>query len=182
MASQALHIAAASVWIGGLVMLAVFLLPRRAGGTLAQVLPRWSRTAAVAVPLLALSGAYQAWREVGTPPALPGTTYGRLLLTKLALFGVLLALGWLGRRWIIRRSRPVVHAAVDTQVAAAAAVQPSGPDEVRTLRRRVGAEILLGAAVLVVTSVLVAAAPARSSYGRRSTRPSRRGLSPCAWR
>ncbi|HMA47915.1 MAG TPA: hypothetical protein VKP11_12090 [Frankiaceae bacterium] len=88
-----------------------------------------------------------------------------MLLAKLALFAVLLALGWLGRRWIVRRFRPVVHAAVDTQVAAAAAAPPPGPEEVRTLRRRVGAEILLGAAVLLVPSVLVAAAPARSSYG-----------------
>ncbi|HMA47916.1 MAG TPA: copper resistance protein CopC, partial [Frankiaceae bacterium] len=67
-------VAAASVWIGGLAMLAVFLLRPRAAGTLAQVLPRWSRTAVSAVAALALSGAYQAWREVGTPPALPATT------------------------------------------------------------------------------------------------------------
>lgn len=183
--ADALHIGAASVWLGGLVMLAAALLWKRQPGELAEVLPRWSRTAMVAVVVLVASGTYQTWREVGTLPALWGTHYGVLLLYKWLGFALLLALGNAGRVWIRRRVAPpslVAHAATsldavpvgsdggggagDGGTGAGAPGEPSA-DDVRRLRRSVGLEVLIGAGVLVVTALLVNTVPGRQAYAPR---------------
>ena len=129
-ASMTLHMAAMAVWLGGLAVLAAFLLvPVRAAGAgsapggpdegpvpperaaeLARVLPRWSTTAMAAVVVIVLSGAYQTWREVRALGALIDTTYGRLLLYKLWFVLGALALGLLAQRWVRRQYRPVVRA------------------------------------------------------------------------
>ena len=102
----AIHLAAASVWLGGLVVLGSALLPTSVdAATLADlgaVLPRWSRTALSAVAALVLTGVYQAWREVGGWAALAATGYGRLVLGKVVVLTVMLALAWYGRRWVLR--------------------------------------------------------------------------------
>jgi copper transport protein len=103
---DALHVLAASVWLGGLTMLAVLLFDTSVGaasvGALTAMLPRWSRVAMGAVTVLVGTGVYQAWREVGSVDALLWTTYGRLVLSKVAAMVALLVLGDQGRRWIGR--------------------------------------------------------------------------------
>ncbi|HVU72496.1 MAG TPA: copper resistance protein CopC [Mycobacteriales bacterium] len=169
--ADALHIGAASVWIGGLAVLATALLWKRQPGELAEVLPRWSRTAMVCVAVLVLTGTYQTWREVGTLPALWDTHYGRLLLIKWGGFALLLALGNAGRLWIRRHVGPpalVAHAAtsVDEVAVGGSGQRPAEPsaEEVRRLRRSVGLEVLIGAGVLVVTALLVNSVPGRTAY------------------
>lgn len=178
-AADTLHLAAASVWIGGLVILAAVLLRETpdpaAAAVLPAALPRWSRIAMASVVVLAVTGTYQSWREVGTLPALPGTPYGRLLLVKLGGFALLLALGDLGRRLVQRHAAParrrlVAHAAADVAAVQNAAVP--APDRtaappvaaIRTLRRSVAVEVGVAAAVLGLTAALVAAVPAREAY------------------
>ena len=53
---DAIHLAAMSVWLGGLVMLVGFLLPRANERELGAILPIWSRWAATAVSALILAG------------------------------------------------------------------------------------------------------------------------------
>jgi copper transport protein len=163
--TDALHLAAAGVWLGGLAVLLGVLLraPRRAprpGGDPQDgvdgvdgidlldpsgvVLRRWSRVAMGAVGVLAATGAFQTWREVSTLAALPATTYGRLLLAKLAGVAVLLVLGDQGRRWIRR--------------------QAARPAPQRRLRGSVTAEVVVGVTVLGLTTVLVGTLPARESF------------------
>ena len=181
--ADALHIGAASVWIGGLTVLGGALLWKRRPGELAEVLPRWSRTATVAVAVLVATGTYQTWREVGTIPALWRTHYGVLLLFKWLGFAVLLALGNAGRLWIRRRvAAPVLvaHAATsldavpvgsaggdgDGPTGGDGSAEPS-PEQVRGLRRSVGLEVLVGAGVLAVTALLVNTVPGRQAYAPR---------------
>ena len=163
-ASTTVHLAGVSVWVGGLAMLATFVLRPAHARQLAGVLPRWSKIAMAAVAAIVISGGYQSWRQVGTLGALGGTTYGRLLVVKLCLVGVLLGLGWLGNRWVVRHYRPVVHAMIDTALPTVS--EPAEPPaaQISQLRRSVTAEVALGAVVLVVTTLLVNAAPARSAY------------------
>src|SRR6185503_1268077 len=132
--ADATHLTAASVWVGGLVVLGAALLERPGGNgrsgrpdrarerELSAVLPRWSRTAMIAVAALVITGTYQAWREIGTLAALTGTTYGQLVLAKVACLAVLLVLGNEGRRWINRRMGPQVRVMVPWAPAGAAAV------------------------------------------------------------
>lgn len=161
--SDTTHLAAASVWIGGLAVLTACLLPSRRTDELATALPRFSRMAMGAVAVLALTGTYQAWREVGPLPALWSTWYGQLLLAKIAGFLLLIGLGNLGRLAVRRRYLvPVAHA-LSTEDAAT--VERSEEDRMlHRMRLSVGLEVAIAATVLAVTAVLVSTPPARATY------------------
>jgi copper transport protein len=170
--SDTSHLAAASVWIGGLVILAACLLPRRRTGELAEALPRFSRLALGCVAVLALTGTYQAWREIWPIPALWSTTYGQLLIAKVGGFLLIVAVAYFSRQAVQRRYvRPVVHAmSVKEDGSVATISEPeaeavSGDRQlVRRLRASVGIELALGIVVLAVAAVLVSQAPARTTY------------------
>ncbi len=113
--SDIAHLAAMSTWVGGLVLLVCCLLPASRADELASALPKFSRLAFGSVAVLAATGVYQAWREVGTFPALFATGYGKLLSFKIAGFLLLVGLGNLGRLAIRRRYvLPVAHALSST--------------------------------------------------------------------
>ncbi|MFF5366053.1 copper resistance protein CopC [Streptomyces sp. NPDC013187] len=131
MTSSVLHLLATGVWLGGLV--ALLLTLRRASGDaavddaavndMAEVVPRFSRIAFASVTVLAVTGVYQSWRGLGSLSALTGTSYGRLLLAKLAGVAVLLLVARYSRRWTARIAAPatVTRAAAATVTRAAAA-------------------------------------------------------------
>ncbi|MEO9323319.1 CopD family protein [Nocardioides sp. C4-1] len=87
------HLLAGATWLGGLVALAL-ALPRMAaqGTTGAVVLTRFSTVAAGVVAVLAVTGTLLAWRIAGSWAALFETTYGRLLLVKIAAALVVIAI------------------------------------------------------------------------------------------
>ncbi|MGW1034892.1 copper resistance CopC/CopD family protein [Streptomyces antibioticus] len=99
MTSSVLHLLAMAVWMGGLP--ALLLLLHRASVP-STVVIRFSRLAGASVAVLVLTGVYQSWRGLGSWSALTDTTYGRLLLAKLAAVAVLLAAGALSRRTVRR--------------------------------------------------------------------------------
>ncbi|MGW2831312.1 copper resistance protein CopC [Streptomyces sp. NPDC001286] len=99
MASSVLHLLAMAVWLGGLTALLVLL--HRTELAPAAV-ARFSRLAPACVTVLVVTGVYQSWRGLGSLNALTGTTYGRLLLAKLAAVALLLALAWLSRQLTAR--------------------------------------------------------------------------------
>jgi copper transport protein len=171
--SDTTHLAAASVWIGGLVILVSCLLQRRRTAELAEALPRYSRLALGCVAVLAATGTYQAWREVWPIPALWSTTYGQLLLAKVVGFLLIVAVAYFSRQAVQRRYvRPVVHAlsvkeeggSVATISEPEAAALGQDRQLVRRLRASVGIELALGVVVLAVAAVLVSQAPARTTY------------------
>ncbi|MFF9059190.1 copper resistance CopC/CopD family protein [Streptomyces sp. NPDC014882] len=102
MASSVLHLLAMAVWFGGLTALLTLL---RHGTLPAATAARFSRLAATSVAVLAVTGAYQAWRGLGTLDALTDTAYGRTLLAKLGAVGLLLLAGAWSRRWTGRLVR-----------------------------------------------------------------------------
>src|SRR5436190_127544 len=88
--------AAAGLWAGALVPLVLFL-------TGASIIPaavavrHFSTLALVSVGIMLVSGAYAAFEQVGSVPALVGTLYGRWLLAKLALLLPLLGIAFVNR-------------------------------------------------------------------------------------
>ncbi|WP_425954883.1 copper resistance protein CopC [Xylanimonas sp. McL0601] len=92
------HVAAASVWVGGLAVLAGCLAPElwRSTGQrvalLAAALRAFSPVAAVAAAVVLATGVYAAAREVPDLHALTGTVYGGAVLAKVALVALALAL------------------------------------------------------------------------------------------
>lgn len=130
-ALDTLHLTAMAAWLGALVLLVAAVLPRREPEERAAVVPAVSRVSLGAVAVIAVTGTYAAWRGIGSLDAIVTTSYGRLVLTKVVLFGCLVGLGWLARESIRRRYT-------------------------ERLRRGVLVEVALGVGVLVATSVLVA--------------------------
>ncbi len=112
MASEVVHLGAMAAWIGGLVVLVTrVLVPGVVASGQGVILTRWSRVAVWAVAALVLTGTYQAVREIGSVERLLHSSYGQLLLVKLAIVAVLLGFGNLGRMWVNRRfAMTVVHA------------------------------------------------------------------------
>ncbi|GIJ19916.1 transport integral membrane protein [Micromonospora lutea] len=135
------HLGGMAVWLGGLTMLAVFLLPRADERELGAILPIWSRWAALAVSALLLAGTVQALIEVATPSALVNTAYGRLVLAKIGLFVLVIA--------VAAYSRHLVRSRV-------AASRPA------PVRRAIWVELAITAIVLGVSATLVQTTPARS--------------------
>ena len=88
-----LHLLAVAFWVGALIPL--WRIADRPGG--ADVLHRFGTLAAWIVGLLVVVGLIYAWLLSGSPAALLGTAYGALLLSKVALVGLLLGLAALNK-------------------------------------------------------------------------------------
>jgi copper transport protein len=154
---DAIHVAAMSVWFGGLVALVACAIGGAFSGGLRRALSIFSQLALWCVIVLILSGLFASWRQVGfTIRGYTDTTYGHLLLIKLAIFAGLIALAAVSRA-IVRARRAAPLDAPDSAVAAI--------DERTTvkLRKSVLAEVLVAVGVLAVTAMLVNAQPARSA-------------------
>ncbi|MFE9912802.1 copper resistance CopC/CopD family protein [Streptomyces clavifer] len=92
-----LHLLGVAAWLGGLAALLVALY--RTPDVTAGAVRRFSRLAFGSVLVLAATGLYQSWRQVGSWSALTGTRYGVLLIIKVALVAVLIGVAWFSRRW-----------------------------------------------------------------------------------
>ncbi|GAA1411756.1 copper resistance CopC/CopD family protein [Oerskovia paurometabola] len=140
--ADVLHVAAGSVWFGGIVGLCL-LLARSSGASAqrsARTVLRFSTVGAWLVLALALSGVLLAWRILGSLDALVTTGYGRTLLVKVALALSLVAIAAWNRYGL------VPHVA-------------EGPEGRLRLRRTVVAEASVLTVLLVVTGVLVSQSP-----------------------
>lgn len=163
--ADSLHVAAMAVWIGGLVVLAAVLLPDDDLDAVRTASRRFSRVAFGCVAVLIVTGAFQTWRVVGGLGALRDDEYGRILVVKLVVFALMLVVASFSREItarVVPRVPVVTGAAVDLDTR-----PDDGPDapaadaarELRNLRRSVWAEVALGAAVLLVTALLVNSVP-----------------------
>ncbi|MEU5685230.1 hypothetical protein DEJ48_19870 [Streptomyces venezuelae] len=92
-----LHLLAVATWLGGLASLLVALF--RTTAVDASAVRRFSAVAFTSVVVLAATGTYQSWRQVGSWSALTGTSYGQLLLVKIGLVVVLVGVASVSRRW-----------------------------------------------------------------------------------
>lgn len=112
----ALHVAAASLWVGGLAAILALLGRRRA--LLASVLDRFSPLAAYCLVAVAVSGVLTAQVRLGSWEALR-TGYGTLVLVKAGTLTLLGGLGLLTRRRIAAARPPVLRwAAVEVALMA----------------------------------------------------------------
>ncbi len=111
-AFDAVHLLGAGIWVGGLAVLVLALVPSLRDLTpagrrvvLSRVMPRFSMVALVAWGVLGLTGLYSAWLHVGNLNALRETEYGQSLLWKLLLLIPLLGLGGFNLLVVSRRIR-----------------------------------------------------------------------------
>lgn len=136
------HVLAAGGWLGALAALVTLRQWGAAPGSgslLVRHLERFSLLARGSVVLLVLTGAFASWLHLSAPPDLWTHPYGRILLAKLALVGVLLAVG----AWNWRRLSPL------------AGTEEGAARLVRSARR----EAALGVVVVILTAWLTGTAP-----------------------
>ena len=103
----ALHVAAASLWVGGLGALIVLLGRRRE--LLAVALPRFSTLAGACLAVVTVSGVLTAQVRLGSWAALFLTGYGALVIAKVAALVLLGGLGLLTRRRMAAGRMPVLR-------------------------------------------------------------------------
>lgn len=163
-AADALHLLAAALWGGGLLVLVAALpatlrdlTPAGRRVFLARAIPRFSLLALVAWGVLALTGGYAGWLQVGNLTALRETPYGQSLLVKLALTIPLLALAAFNLLLVTRRLRR-------------AAADPVAAVWSRRFLTAITTEAVLVLAVLLVVGRLTAQAPAREVLAQEAGR------------
>jgi copper transport protein len=158
-AADAVHVLAAATWFGGLVLLAVTLALRRRRsiserGTL---IVRFSTLAAWVLVVVLAAGLTLTWFEVRAVRAATSTTYGWLLLTKVAIVAFVVALAAWNRWGLLPR------------LAARDDRDDDGRSAASTLRRTVTAEAGALVAVVALTALLVNVTPARVAAGVGTT-------------
>lgn len=148
--TDALHLTAGAVWLGGLVGLVV-VLPSLAGRERdgALLLARFSTVAAALLAVLAGAGALLGWRILGSWSGLVDTTYGRLLLVKVGIALVVAAVAAWNRFRLLPRVTAGAHEARRRATYG--------------VRRVVAIEALLLVGLLGVTGFLVEQPPRAAS-------------------
>ena len=172
--ADAVHLLGASVWVGGLLALAVAvpraaraLEPTARGRVLAASAGRFSTLALASVVAIGVTGLARALRELTAVPQLWSTSYGRTLLVKTGLLACLVLLGVRNRYRLVPRLR------------AATGRNPAALRAFAGLRRSVAVELCLLAAVVGAVALLTElppgrnarAAPARASATRAPKLP-----------
>jgi putative copper export protein/methionine-rich copper-binding protein CopC len=139
-----LHLVAAAIWLGGLLLLALVLWQARHLESppdlmaLRQLVARFSAIATVAVFALTVTGVFSSFVQLRSFDQLWTTTYGWVLLAKLALVGAILGLALLNHRFV--------------GGSAAYTWTPGGE---RPFLRRVWTEATASLVLMVVVAVLV---------------------------
>jgi putative copper resistance protein D len=160
----ALHQASASAWVGGVISAMVVGAGAEAG-TVAAWLRRFSAVAAASAAALALTGIGLCLVYVASPGAAIGTSYGAMVLAKIALFAALLAMAWLNHRAV---HDPLARGSVRT--ARARADAPAlDPTAVIVLRRRLEVEAGLAVIALVLAASIGSTPPAVDAGSEQAT-------------
>lgn len=147
--ADAVHLLAASVWLGMLVALVVGAPALADPDRAVRIV---SRSALVSAGVVVVSGAVSAWLLLGSVDAVRETASGQLVVVKVIGFALLVALGWVNRTRLV----PLLGRTVEGGGRSSSA-HPAR----RRLLHIVRAEVVIGAAVLAVTAGLVNQPPGR---------------------
>jgi putative copper export protein len=151
MGLDAIHAVAAGTWAGGLAGLAIVALPllmtlpvEHRTSAVRSALRAFSTIALIAASALVITGLVGGWLQLhGDVSALVATTYGRILLAKLAVVAVVAGLG--AYHWRV--------------------AQPALASDQSLVRLRTSArtELLLMVLVLVLTAILTGTSPVEAA-------------------
>jgi copper transport protein len=140
--AQWTHLLAVGVWIGGLAWLFAGLRGHATARPTREVVLRFSKLAGISLAVVVVTGVARTADELGGWGRLVDSRFGRALDLKLLLFAGLVGLGALNRYRLV----PLFQAGARRRAAT-------------RLRRNVGAELGLAAAVLAAAALLSQLAP-----------------------
>lgn len=155
--ADSVHLGAAALWLGGLVVVAWLVRARRIEDDpvgAATVIARFSGAALWSLVAVTAAGVAMSWALVRTPRALFSTGYGTLLIVKVALVALVVLIAAYNRFRLVPSI--VKHDVVPTSRAKAAWKQ---------LRTTLVVEIAVVVVVFGVTGVLVTTQPAAEEAG-----------------
>ncbi|MDA2933196.1 copper resistance protein CopC [Acidobacteria bacterium AH-259-D05] len=162
--TDALHLLATAMWVGGLIYLILLMRslstaePEVRARLLGEAVPRFSRMAQFCVLVIILTGAYTAWIHMPSWSSFVTTWYGLALLTKILLVLPLLAIGGINllvikpqlRKHLIEQGERALEGAIGI---------------LRRFRPLVQAEVVLGVLILLVVTLLTNLPPAATAVG-----------------
>lgn len=131
-----LHVLGFGLWLGTLLMIVLLVLPRRV--RVVPLIRAFSPMALLSAGVIVLSGVAGAWLHLGAVDVLWNSTYGRVLLVKVAVVVLVAGAG----SWNWKRVTPRLGG--------------NDASDSRMLGASARLELLLAALVLLVTAVLVA--------------------------
>ena len=144
------HVLAGTIWVGGLLFLAISLWQARRLNNEARawlnlsLMLNFSAIAAISVGLLLTSGGYLAAKHVGGWTELVGTAYGLLLLGKIGLALITIAIAGINLMFVKPRLSAVYETPESEQT----------PRVLRRFGRLVWAEMTVALLILVAAGVL----------------------------
>jgi putative copper export protein len=150
-AADAVHLAGAAIWIGGLpCLLAVLLrapkvLPDGGRALASATLRRFSKVALWSVVAIAITGVVRMLGELGSPADLWSTGYGRDLMLKASLLLPILIVARRNRRFVAALSGGLTPTAA----------------RLRSVARSVQIELAIAAGIITLAALLVAQVPGR---------------------
>jgi copper transport protein len=134
------HTGAAAIWLGGLAVLALLVIPSASIATSALVYRNFSSYARYAVIAIVVTGVIQTLRLHGDIVSLFTETHGRILLLKIAVVGVMLKIADINRKRLLRRLDPDA---------------PQTEKRISLLWRASITEVATGGIVIAITAALV---------------------------
>lgn len=140
--ADVVHTAAVAIWLGGLIIFIAFVIPSLQPAESFAAFRRFGDAATYAVIAMVITGVIQTIRLHGTFLTLFTQSHGRWLLLKLVFVALMLKIGDINRRRLVR---------------ALPQTEADFAKRVWLLRRASITEIVNGAIVMVVTAVLVSA-------------------------
>lgn len=164
-AATVTHLAAMTIWVGGLTLL-IIGLPRTRFWETAN---RFSPWALGSVAVLAVSGSLNGWRQVGGLGGITDSSYGRWLVVKVALVAIVVATAAITRR-LLGRSNAAPSAGVFALSAAPGPTAESAESSTSAgTRKSVLVEVIGIVFVIAATSGLVNAPPPNRSEPQDQT-------------
>lgn len=154
-AATVAHLAAMTIWVGGLTLLAIGL-PRNQFWETAN---RFSPWALGSVAVLAISGTVNGWRQIGSVAGVTDSSYGRWLIIKIALVAGVVASAAITRRLLSRGDVGSTASAPALSAAPGPTATNSGSNTSTATRTTVFAELVGIVFVIAATSGLVNSPP-----------------------
>lgn len=153
--NDVVHLVAGSVWFSGIVLLAVYLPDGWLGKDesqrlqlLAPVVVRFSLVALTSITIVAVTGTLNSYLNIARFADLFESGYGRSLLLKLALFGVILLMG------------AVNHFVLRERIRKAEVVGTRSPAHA-TFRKTIAIELVVAIGIMGATGLLTGQAKTR---------------------
>jgi len=157
--ADAVHLLAAGLWVGGLIAVAVAVVPLLRRGpeeaALARlILKRFGVLAASSLGMLLVTGLYNSGQQVASLDALLFTLYGQALMLKIGLIVIVGLIGLINSALLHPRVADVIRRVLRRPIG----WRPISP---RLLRRTVLIEAIGASSILLLAAVLGSSQPAR---------------------